>query len=77
MERSPIKAGITLAPVETRLEITLLKLADRERQERIRDLRSALKETDQASFPEEYRALRVELEKYYQQRPDTKRLSAS
>ncbi len=77
MERSPIKAGITLAPVEMRLEITLLKLADRERQERIRDLRSALKETDQASFPEEYRALRVELEKYYQQRPDTKRLSAS
>jgi DNA primase len=77
LEAAPIKSGFDLAPIEVRLEKCLAALAERERLERIRDLRTALSEIDQTSSPDDYRALRLELEKLRRQRPDTKRLSAS
>ena len=77
VERSPIKGGFDLAPTEIRLSMALVALADRERQARIRDLHSALNELDQALHPDEYRALRVELEKFIRQRPDINRRPAS
>ncbi len=77
MERAPIKSGIDQAPVEVRLAMALVSLADRERQERIRDLRAALGAIDPSTSPDEYRATRLELQKTYQQRPDTKRPHAS
>ena len=49
----------------------------REKQERIRDLRTALSELNPSESPDEYRLLRLELEKLNRQRPDTKRLPAS
>ena len=77
MERAPIRSGFDEAPVAIRLSMALASLADRERQARIRDLKAALAEVDPSAFPDDYRALRVELESYYQQRPDTKRRPAS
>lgn len=77
MEAAPIKSGVDQAPVEVRLAMALAALADRERQGRIRDLRAALAEVDPATSPDEYRLIRLELEKTFHQRPDTKRPHAS
>ncbi len=77
IDPAPIKSGFQQAPVEVRLAITLQKLSERQRLERIRDLREALKEVDRDSSPEEYRALTIELLSQSQLRPDTKRQSAS
>jgi DNA primase len=76
MEQAPIKSGYEQAPVDIRLEATLHKFAERERKEMFSALREALKEVDPIASPEEYRALLLESQKY-QQRPNTKRLSAS
>ena len=77
MESAPIKSGVDQAPVEVRLAMALAALADRERQGRIRDLRAALAEVDPATSPDEYRAIRLEIEKTFHQRPDTRRPHAS
>ena len=77
MEAAPIKSGFDQAPIEIRLAMALASLADRERQGRIRDLRAALAEVDPATSPDEYRAIRLEIEKTFHQRPDTKRPHAS
>jgi DNA primase len=77
LEAAPIKSGVDQAPAEVRLAMALAALADRERQGRIRDLRAALAEVDPATSPDEYRAIRLELEKTFHQRPDTKRPHAS
>lgn len=78
IERAPLSpgAGSELPPTEIRLAMALKALADRERKERIHDLTAALREVDPITSPDEYRALRIELQKY-QQRPDTKRPHAS
>jgi DNA primase len=77
LERAPLKSGFDFAPLEVRLTMALFSLADRERQERIRELRAALNELDQSLYPDEYNAIHREILKYYHQRPDNKRSPAS
>jgi DNA primase len=77
LERAPLKSGFDFAPLEVRLTMALFALADRERQERIRELRAALNELDQSLYPDEYNAIHREILKYYHQRPDNKRSPAS
>ncbi len=74
---SPMKPGYVPAPADVRLAMVLSTLAERERQGRIADLRAALRGLDIASSPEEYRALRAELDRLHHRRPDTKHRSAS
>ena len=45
---------------ERRLELVLGRLAERERLDRLRDLRQALEEIDRHAEPETYRALELE-----------------
>jgi DNA primase len=52
-------------------------LAERDWQNRIRDLKEALDETDENANPDEYRALQLEYRRLLNQRPDTKRRHAS
>jgi len=77
MDPAPLPESIRPAPWEDRLAGVLAKLAERERQDRIRDLTEALKETDATAFPEDYQALRIELYRVQSQRPDTKKFTAS
>lgn len=63
--------------LESRLAGVLAKLADRRRQECLRDLWDALQETDPASQPDQHRALRQEYYRLLHQRPDPRKLAAS
>jgi len=51
----------------------LVMLAERERQNRLRDLRLALAETDPIANPGEYRALQLECLRVGYQRPNLKK----
>ena len=55
----------------------LAKLDKRDREERLREIEAALRETDEAANPGEYRALRNERLRILNQRPDTKKYTAS
>jgi DNA primase len=63
--------------VGDRLELVLAQLAARDWQQRRRDLELALRRTDQATHPEEFRAFQRELQKHLTLRPDTKKKTAS
>lgn len=65
------------ATLEARLSGVLTRLAERERQERLRDIRSALSEIDRNAEPDTYRALLLEEHRLLHQRPDTKKANAS
>jgi DNA primase len=77
IDPAPMNMDGKLPPTEIRLERLLAGLANRERLERIRDLRTALSEIDQESSPDEYLALHLELKKLSRQRPDTRHSTAS
>jgi DNA primase len=62
---------------EDRLGATLAKLAERDRQGRMRDLKSALDETNSTVDPVAHRALKTEYLRLLTQRPDTKHSYAS
>ena len=53
------------------------RLAERDRQDRLRDLKGALGEIDETTNPDAYRALRTEYLRLSSQRPDTKTKNAS
>ena len=77
---SMVKAGEhggLLAEILDRLAGVLIKLAERDWQNRLRDLKEALDETDANANPDEYRALQLEYRRLLNQRPDTKTKNAS
>jgi DNA primase len=77
IEPAPLPEGVRPAPWQDRLAGVLVRLAGRERQGRLRDLKGALDETDETADPEAYRALLTEYRRLLNQRPDTKTKNAS
>ncbi len=77
IDPQPLEAGTAPAPWDVRLDQLLLKLNDRDRQERMRDLKTALDETNSAEDPDAHRALLTEYLRLLNQRPDTKKKNAS
>ena len=77
IDPQPLEAGTAPAPWEVRLDQLLIKLVDRDRQERMRDLKAALDETSLAEDPDAHRALLTEYLRLLNQRPDTKKKNAS
>lgn len=65
------------APWEACLAGVLGRLALRDWQDHLQDLKDALKENDPAARPEEYQALQRELYRHHSMRPDTKKKNAS
>ncbi len=65
------------APWAERLAGVLAKLDRRDREDRLREVEAALRETDEVNDPDGYRALRFERFKLLNQRPDTKKADAS
>lgn len=80
---SPIDAGPRSdamspeGPWELRLDGVLARLAERDRMDRLRDLKSAMDETSKTDDPDSFRALQSEYLRLLNQRPDTKKKSAS
>jgi DNA primase len=72
MDPAPLPEDVRPAPWQDRLKGVLGTLAERERQNRLRDLRRALAETDEVTDPDAYRALQLEYRRLMNQRPDTK-----
>jgi DNA primase len=64
-------------PWEDCLTGVMVKLAERDRQIRLRDLKAALAETDQHTNPDAYRALQLEYRRLMNQRPAIKTKHAS
>jgi DNA primase len=62
---------------EVAFAAVLRKFEEREIKSRLDDLTAALREVDPASSPDEYQAMKAELNRLYLQRSDTKRLTAS
>jgi len=73
IDPAPLPESVRPASWEDRLTGVLTKLAERDRQNRVRDLKEALDETDENANPDEYRALQLEYRRLLNQRPDTKR----
>ena len=73
MDSSPLPEDVRPATWHDRLHGVLLTLAERERQNRLRDIGLALAETDEVSDPDAFRALRLEYLRLMFQRPDTKK----
>lgn len=72
MDSSPLPEDVRPAPWQDRLKGVLATLAERERQNRLRDLRRALEETDEHANPDAFRALELEYRRLLNQRPGTK-----
>jgi hypothetical protein len=62
---------------EVRLAQALAMFDERERRDRLRDLKAALDEINESTHPEEHRALRLEFYRLHSKRPDTKTKNAS
>ncbi|WP_422926978.1 DNA primase [Singulisphaera sp. PoT] len=77
IEPAPLSKGAGPAPWEARLAGILSRMAEREWEGRLRDLKGALDETDEAMNPEEYRSLRSEYLRLLTQRPGNKTKHAS
>jgi DNA primase len=71
LEPMPIAEKWQPAPWPSRLANLLPRLAERDRQDRIREIEGALAEIDAAAEPEQYRRLQSEKWKLKTQRPDT------
>jgi hypothetical protein len=74
---APVPEAVRPAPWEDRLAGVLARIAERDWQERLRDLNDALREIDAAANPVEYQALQRELFRHHSMRPDTKKSNAS
>jgi DNA primase len=72
MDPAPLPENVRPASWQDRLKGVLGTLAERERQNRLGDLRRALAETDEVTEPDAYRALQLEYRRLMNQRPDTK-----
>ncbi len=72
MDPAPLPDNVRPASWQDRLKGVLGTLAERERQNRLGDLRRALAETDEVTDPDAYRALQLEYRRLMNQRPDTK-----
>jgi len=77
IERAPLPDGVRPAPWQDRIVGVLARLAERDRHDRLRDLKGALDETDETVNPDAYRALITEYRRLLNQRPDTKTKNAS
>ena len=73
MDPAPVPENVRPASWQDRLKGVLTMLAERERQNRLRDLRLALSETDAIANPGEYRALQLECLRVGYQRPNLKK----
>jgi DNA primase len=73
LDPAPLPEDVRPAPWQDRLQGVLASLAKRQRQARLRDLRRALAETDEAASPDAYRALQLEYRRLMNQWPDTKK----
>ncbi len=62
-EPQPLPAGVGPAAWQERLEKMLMRLAERQRQARQRELKKALDETDQHADPDAYRAIKLEYQR--------------
>jgi len=62
-EPAPLPAGVRPATWQERLEKMLVKVAERERQARQRELKKALDETDKDADPDAYRAIKLEYQR--------------
>ena len=78
IDPAPLPEGVRPAPLEDRLAGVLAQLAERDRQDRLRDLKAALEETDATAQPGRVPgpAARI-LRRLLTQRPDTKKKTAS
>jgi DNA primase len=74
---SPLPRGVAPASWDRRLAGALDRLAERQRQERLRDLKAALAETDSRQDPGGHQALLDEYLLILNRRPDTRKKSAS
>ena len=77
IDSAPLPEGVKPGPWEDRLTGVIFKLVERDRQERIRDLKAALDETNATDDPVTHRALLTEYLRLSNQRPDTKKSNAS
>jgi DNA primase len=77
IEPAPLPDGVRPAPWQDLLAGVLGRLAERDRQERLRDLKGALAGIDRTVSPDVYRALSTEYLRLSSQRPGTKTKSAS
>ncbi len=77
IEPGPLTRETQPASWQSRLTGVLARLAERDRQQRLRDLKAALDETDETNDPASYRALLTEYRRLLTQRPDTKTKTAS
>ncbi|MGO9919422.1 MAG: DNA primase [Isosphaeraceae bacterium] len=62
-EPQPLPDGVSPAAWQERLEKMLMRLAERQRQARQRELKKALDETDQHADPDAYRAIKLEYQR--------------
>jgi len=70
IDSAPLPTNIQPAPWQDRLAEILVHFAERERQERLRDLRGALDEIDPVAHPADHRALYREYWRLLSRRPD-------
>jgi DNA primase len=77
IEPAPLPEKVQPAPWEELLAGMLARIAERDWQERLKDIEAALKDVDSAANSLEYQALRRELYRHHSMRPDTKRNHAS
>jgi DNA primase len=77
IDPQPMTPGTEPACWEVSLEGVLNHLAERDRRDRVRDLKAALDDASAADDPATYRALSIELLRLSNQRPDTKKSNAS
>lgn len=77
LDPAPVPEAVRPAPWEERLAGILARLAERDRQDRLRDLKGALDETDETANPDQYRALQLEYRRLLNQRPGMKTKHAS
>ena len=77
IDSSPLPDDVKPPPWADRLGPALARLAERDRQARLRDLKNAQDETNQTDDPGAHRALKMEYLRLLTQRPDTKKSNAS
>jgi len=77
IDAQPVSEWVQPTPLDERLKAILPRLAEREWRKRLSDVSDALKQTNSATDPDEYRALQLEQSRLYSQRPDTKTKNAS
>jgi DNA primase len=77
IDPAPLPDDVRPAPPASRLAGVLARLAERNRQQRLRDLKTSLDEIDPTSDPEHHQALRQEYFRLLHQWPDPRKIAAS